>query len=719
MHKCVRCGTEFEGSFCPECGAKWEDEKICPNCGAQLKTETKFCPQCGYSFLNAEGKSEAVSEAAPAATAPQSAVNAPAAPVAATPAPATQAQNAGKANSATIKKLYGIMRILPAILIAALSVLNLLFFLADVGAVSSMGESMGFGSVYKVLGEGADEIKPVITAMFVVNILALAFSAVALYFVLSRNLRAKTINVANKAIRLTDIFAVCASVICLVLFIIACAACGKIGGLAGDLGSMMGMKSSASAGVILPLVFSLIMAIVIALCPIARALLAKKNPGWREEENAALQSGGRKDAKQEDITEADGELTAEQQLQTLKNVKAVTRRLKTLKFALFTLISLVFPLAILLIFVAPFIGLNAKYTDWKPEKLDDQRKSLKKFTVVYGIFCAIMVAFLIVFEVSLSPQLTLLMSLPHSFNWAYGLISAVVWIYASTFILAFLLCLVTYPPLRKLEKTFYGVEKPSVILLKAKHDVSAFYVTEEKVKRKEVVCRKPAPDLLRLLHMALFVVVALIVFLVHMMVGKDFIFNSTKYVEKINLGDDYYSISDTLGRADVSPEYSSKDGYYIYFSENMREINEKRENLGRELENVDITYNRMMEIYAELEKLENKAMTLDYKYIRVDVTSYNYDSEISSVLLVASVGDYYSGNSYNYSAPAQSKVELKYDTRRGTYNAKVWFKDGSYHNSYVSPTIIPNSYGTGYICTWRDSFFGTEVQTTYSSTNIR
>ena len=50
MNKCSKCGTEFEGNFCPECGTKYETKKICPECGAEQKVNVKFCTNCGYSF---------------------------------------------------------------------------------------------------------------------------------------------------------------------------------------------------------------------------------------------------------------------------------------------------------------------------------------------------------------------------------------------------------------------------------------------------------------------------------------------------------------------------------------------------------------------------------------------------------------------------------------------------------------------------------------------
>ncbi len=55
--KCSNCGTEFEGAFCHECGARAEEQASasvaepeaayikCKNCGAQY--EGMFCPECG------------------------------------------------------------------------------------------------------------------------------------------------------------------------------------------------------------------------------------------------------------------------------------------------------------------------------------------------------------------------------------------------------------------------------------------------------------------------------------------------------------------------------------------------------------------------------------------------------------------------------------------------------------------------------------------------
>lgn len=46
-HKCQQCGTEFNGNFCPNCGASYDNTKICPHCGAKLALTAKFCNNCG------------------------------------------------------------------------------------------------------------------------------------------------------------------------------------------------------------------------------------------------------------------------------------------------------------------------------------------------------------------------------------------------------------------------------------------------------------------------------------------------------------------------------------------------------------------------------------------------------------------------------------------------------------------------------------------------
>jgi hypothetical protein len=48
---CRKCGTEYDGNFCPNCGAK--KEMICPKCGAEYLGD--FCTNCGAKTIR-QGK---------------------------------------------------------------------------------------------------------------------------------------------------------------------------------------------------------------------------------------------------------------------------------------------------------------------------------------------------------------------------------------------------------------------------------------------------------------------------------------------------------------------------------------------------------------------------------------------------------------------------------------------------------------------------------------
>lgn len=60
--KCITCGFEFEGKFCPECGTPVPQPAICPNCGAEVAG--KFCAECGTPISTAAvaPQSQAVAE---------------------------------------------------------------------------------------------------------------------------------------------------------------------------------------------------------------------------------------------------------------------------------------------------------------------------------------------------------------------------------------------------------------------------------------------------------------------------------------------------------------------------------------------------------------------------------------------------------------------------------------------------------------------------------
>lgn len=58
---CKKCGTEFDGVFCPSCGERAEEKlTVCPVCGKERAEGETFCSKCGYSYENARASKEKV-----------------------------------------------------------------------------------------------------------------------------------------------------------------------------------------------------------------------------------------------------------------------------------------------------------------------------------------------------------------------------------------------------------------------------------------------------------------------------------------------------------------------------------------------------------------------------------------------------------------------------------------------------------------------------------
>ena len=67
MKKCTKCGAEFEGNFCPACGAQYQEpaKRFCPKCGKQVEPGQRFCGSCGYSFEAAQAPAQPAQPAQP------------------------------------------------------------------------------------------------------------------------------------------------------------------------------------------------------------------------------------------------------------------------------------------------------------------------------------------------------------------------------------------------------------------------------------------------------------------------------------------------------------------------------------------------------------------------------------------------------------------------------------------------------------------------------
>ncbi len=66
MRTCQGCGKQYEGNFCPYCGAEWSEEaaseRTCPDCGTAVAAGMRFCSNCGYDFSKKKSSEKHVKE---------------------------------------------------------------------------------------------------------------------------------------------------------------------------------------------------------------------------------------------------------------------------------------------------------------------------------------------------------------------------------------------------------------------------------------------------------------------------------------------------------------------------------------------------------------------------------------------------------------------------------------------------------------------------------
>lgn len=258
MHKCLNCGTEFEGNFCPECGSHWSDGKNCRQCGKLLPKSAKFCTECGHSFLGElpaeNARAEDEKTAAPAAR-----------EIAAASAPVQPAQplqesyaRAPLLNADLLRAAHGALRYIPAALLALFAVLALCFLATPLiganlfllGAKESAYEALSDTSVSFLHGS----IRTVIVFA------SFAFLAAAVMGIAAHRNKWTALNYADFA----------AAPFYLAIFSAACALIGIIN--AEDGGA--GVLTSETCPVLL-IVFSLLFALFSAGATVGRYFLGK------------------------------------------------------------------------------------------------------------------------------------------------------------------------------------------------------------------------------------------------------------------------------------------------------------------------------------------------------------------------------------------------------------------------------------------------------------
>ena len=299
---CKKCGREFEGTFCPNCGERAEDEQnICPVCGAPHEAGDTFCPKCGYSF-----RSGAAAKSAPAQPAERSAV-----------------------------KAYRILGIANGWLFALYAALTLIFLATPVSAAALSGGSRNFGSVYARGGIGSD-LRGACGAAIVFAAIGAAVAAVIAAYQLSAS--------GKKGFStLYTPFTLFACVFYIAQLIISCVMIGIVGGIGGG-------SDLVKAGVypVLMLVFSILWLVAAIGVLVLRAALGKRESSVAEAaEEAARAAELRKKEREAEMARLRAE-NAVPQTSAPRGYTEVNRLARFDRTMLFIFLGIVLPMWIAL-----------------------------------------------------------------------------------------------------------------------------------------------------------------------------------------------------------------------------------------------------------------------------------------------------------------------------------------------------------------------------------
>lgn len=268
MKKCFKCGHEFDGVFCPQCGTKYEKEKTCPNCQAAVDGGVKFCNYCGYSFEQADTS---------AIDAQQAKTN----------------RSAITASNSFWSVLAKILQQVSVYVFALFSLLLWAFFAAPFATI--FGES--FGNVYSTINGTFDDFLSIAQASIAFAVISLVYAIVTitLKFVPS------TSNVTVGKFKLTQILSLGSNILYIPFVVLGCETINKA--------NELGMENGSYVAVVIA--FSIIFAVISVGALVADFLLRRRIAAYsnavstnnqakieRDEQRRKLKAERRANAKQ-------------------------------------------------------------------------------------------------------------------------------------------------------------------------------------------------------------------------------------------------------------------------------------------------------------------------------------------------------------------------------------------------------------------------------------
>lgn len=279
--KCLKCGTEFEGNFCSNCGAKREEGITCPKCGTKLSKGTRFCSECGCSLIvddkvnTEEENANKVNTDKVSEEANFNKVN------------EEKPNKAKKLATQTGKKqkIFLALRFVPFGIFALFSVLLFAFFSAPVAELAmGMGfPNESFGNVYSMhsgLLSMIPELEGSMIALIIFAVLSVVFASLMSLTLFLPKFKYKDVTILGKWRQpLSTLMAYISFIFYLIFFIIGISIVSIIASVDGGMGGLV-----AGACPVTIIVFSVIFAMASAGAMFGRLLLAKKFPDVLEYE---------------------------------------------------------------------------------------------------------------------------------------------------------------------------------------------------------------------------------------------------------------------------------------------------------------------------------------------------------------------------------------------------------------------------------------------------
>ncbi len=162
MNKCLKCGTEFEGKFCPECGNPSTGERLCPNCKTLVPIGAKFCTECGHSL--------------PSMSIPTSST------VKSTPPTANEydTRAALKSSVSFREKIKAFLKYIPAVLLLLFSLLVWAFYAAPVFSANILIGTIE-GNLYQIYAAEISEFYALILSLFICSAVIFIVAFISLF----------------------------------------------------------------------------------------------------------------------------------------------------------------------------------------------------------------------------------------------------------------------------------------------------------------------------------------------------------------------------------------------------------------------------------------------------------------------------------------------------------------------------------------------------------